>query len=79
MHLRGLYRASFGERMPIVEGRGGVVSIHYTRVASCDWTGNRPERPAEVALNAGIPRGTSRCVPAHRGFSSTCAGYVSER
>src|ERR687889_1467116 len=55
LHLRGLYRASFGERMPIVEGRGGVVSIHYTRVASCDWTGNRPERPAEVALNAGIP------------------------
>jgi hypothetical protein len=54
-HLRGLYRASFGERMPIVEVRGGVVSIRYTRVASCDWTGNRPERPAEVALNAGIP------------------------
>jgi hypothetical protein len=54
-HLRGLYRASFGERMPIVEVRGGVVSIRYTRVASCDWTSNRPERPAEVALNAGIP------------------------
>ncbi len=54
-HLRGLYRASFGERMPIVVVRGGVVSIRYTRVASCDWTGNRPERPAEVALNAGIP------------------------
>src|SRR5215204_1782624 len=41
--------------MPIVEVRGGVVSIRYTRVASCDWTGYRPERPAEVALNAGIP------------------------
>jgi hypothetical protein len=54
-HLRGLYRASFGERIPIVMVRGGVVSIRYTRVASCDWTGNRPERPAEVALNAGIP------------------------
>src|ERR671917_1911035 len=54
-HLRGLYRASFGERMPIVEVRGGVVSIRYPRVASCDWTSNRPERPAEVALNAGIP------------------------
>ena len=54
-HLRGLYRASFGERMPIVVVRGGVVSIRYTRVASCDWTGYRPERPAEVALNAGIP------------------------
>jgi hypothetical protein len=55
LHLRGLYRASFGERMPIVEGRGGVVSIHYARVASCYWTGNRPEPQAEVALNAGLP------------------------
>jgi hypothetical protein len=55
LHLRGLYCASFGERMPVVEVRGGVVSIRYTRVASCDWTVNRPERPAEVALNAGIP------------------------
>jgi hypothetical protein len=54
-HLRGLYCASFGERIPIVVVRGGVVSIRYTRVASCDWTGYRPERPAEVALNAGIP------------------------
>src|SRR5215217_3801040 len=54
-HLRGLYRASFGERMPSVVGQGGVVSIRYTQVASCDWTGYRPERPAEVVLNAGIP------------------------
>src|SRR5829696_3472599 len=54
-HLRVLYRASFGERMPSVVGQGGVVSIRYTQVASCDWTGYPPERPAEVALNAGIP------------------------
>jgi hypothetical protein len=54
-HLRGLYRARFGERMPVVEVRGGVVIIRYTWVASCDWTGNHPERPAEIALNAGIP------------------------
>jgi hypothetical protein len=54
-HLCGLYRARFGERMPVVEVRGGVVSIRYTWVASCDWTGNHPERPAEIALNAGIP------------------------
>jgi hypothetical protein len=54
-HLRGLYRASFGERIPIVVVRGGEVSIRYTRIASCDWTGNQPERLAEVALNAGIP------------------------
>src|SRR5919112_6577082 len=55
LHPRGLYRARFGERMPVVEVRGGVVSIRYTWVASCDWTGNHPERPAEIALNAGIP------------------------
>src|SRR3712207_4764831 len=54
-HLQGLYRASFGERMPIVVVRGGDVSIRYTRIASCDWTSSCPERPAEVALNAGIP------------------------
>jgi len=54
-HLRGLYRASFGARMPIVEVREGVVRIRFTRVASCDWTVDRPERSAEVALNAGIP------------------------
>jgi hypothetical protein len=54
-HLRGLYRASFGESMPVVGVRGGVVGIRYTRVASCDWTVSRPERPAEIALNAGIP------------------------
>jgi hypothetical protein len=40
--------------MPIVVVRGDVVSIRYTRVASCDWTGYRLERPTEVALNAGI-------------------------
>src|SRR5215208_8105087 len=55
LHLQGLYRASFGERMPIVVERGGVVSIRYSRVASCHWTGYRPEHQAEVALNAGIP------------------------
>ena len=54
-HLQGLYRANFGERMPSVVGQGGVVSIRYTQVASRDWTGYRPERPGEVALNAGIP------------------------
>src|SRR5215217_9233325 len=53
--------------MPVVEVRGGVVSIRSTWVASCDWTGNHPERPAEVALNAGIPwdvevRGASRLL-----------------
>jgi hypothetical protein len=55
LHLRGLYRARIGDRMPIVGVHGGIVTIRYSRVASCDWTSNRPERPAEVALNAGIP------------------------
>jgi hypothetical protein len=54
-HLQDLFRASFADRMPIVEARAGTVSIRYTRVASCDWTGYRPERPTQVALNAGIP------------------------
>ena len=65
-HLRGLYRARFGERMPVVEVRGGVVSIRYARVASCDWTVNRPERPAEVALNVGIPWDVEVCGGASR-------------
>src|SRR5918999_1894215 len=55
LHLRGLYRARIGDRMPIVGVHGGIVTIRYPRVASCDWTSNRPERPAEVALNAGFP------------------------
>ena len=55
LHLRGLYRARIGDRMPILGVHGGIVTIRYPRVASCDWTSNRPERPAEVALNAGIP------------------------
>src|SRR5918993_3043252 len=54
-HLRGLYRASFGERMPIVAVRGGEVSIRYSRITSCDWTGDHPEHPAEAVLNASIP------------------------
>ena len=51
-HLRGLYRANFGESMPVVGVRGGVVSIRYMRVESRDWT---DYRPAEVELNARIP------------------------
>jgi hypothetical protein len=54
LHLRGLYCARKGDQMPIVGVHGGIVTIRYPRVASCDWTSNRPERPAEVALNAGI-------------------------
>lgn len=50
--------------------RGGVVSIRYPRVASCDWRGYRPECSAEVALNASIPwdvqvRGGASRLTAH--------------
>jgi len=55
LHLRGLYRARFEDRMPIVGVHGGIVTIRCPRVPSCNWTSDRPERTAEVALNAGIP------------------------
>jgi hypothetical protein len=54
-HLRGLYRARFGEQMPTVGVRAGVVTIRYPRVPSCDWLNGRSERPAEIELNASIP------------------------
>jgi len=53
--LRGLYRARFGDRMPKVEARRGIVTIQYPRFSGGDWLNDRSERPAEVELNAGIP------------------------
>ena len=53
--LRGLYRARFGDRMPIVWVRRGIVTIHYPRSPGGDWLNDRPERLAEVELNASIP------------------------
>jgi len=55
LHLRGLYRARFGDRMPTILVQGGVVTIRYPRLPSCDWLNHRSERCAEVALNARIP------------------------
>ena len=55
LHLRGLYRARFGDRMPIVGVHRGVVTIRYPRVPSCDWLNDRSERLAEVELSARIP------------------------
>jgi hypothetical protein len=52
VHLRGLYRARFGYRKPVVGVRGGVVTIRFP---DCDWLNLRSERPAEVELNARIP------------------------
>jgi hypothetical protein len=54
-HLRGLYHACFGDRMPTVVVQGGTVTIRYPQVLTCDWLNCRSERPAEVALNACIP------------------------
>ena len=55
LHLRGLYRARFGDRMPIVGVHRGIVTIRYPRVPSCDWLNDRSERLAEVELSARIP------------------------
>jgi hypothetical protein len=52
--LPGLYRARFGDRMPKVEARRGIVTIQYPRFPG-DWLNDRSERPAEVELNASIP------------------------
>jgi hypothetical protein len=55
-YLRGLYRARFGDRMPMVVGvQGGIVTIVYPRFPTGDWLDDRSERPAEVALNTRIP------------------------
>ncbi len=54
-HLRGFYRARFGERMPTIRVQGSVVTIRYPRIPSRDWLNDRSERLAEVALNARIP------------------------
>lgn len=56
-HLQGLYRASFGDRMPTVGVRRGTVTILYPRVPADDWLDCRSERLAEVELNARIPWG----------------------
>ena len=53
--LRGLYRARFGDRMPKVEARRGIVTIQYPRFSGGDWLNDRSKRPAEVELNASIP------------------------
>jgi hypothetical protein len=73
-HPRGLYRASFGDRMPTIWVQGGVVTIRSPRVPACDWVNCGSERPAEVELNARIPwdvevrGGASRLVADLRGL-----------
>ena len=54
-HLRGLYRARFGDRMPKVAVRAGAVTIRNPRVPSRDWLDDGPEPLAGVELNARVP------------------------
>jgi hypothetical protein len=54
LHLRDLYRASFGKRTPTVTVQRGIVTIRNTRFPTDDWLDCRSERPAEVALNPSI-------------------------
>ena len=65
-HLRGLYRAHFGDRGPIVEAWRGIVTIQYPRFPGGDWLNDQSERPAEVALNASIPWDVELCGGASR-------------
>jgi hypothetical protein len=73
-HLQGLYCASFGDRMPTVGVRKGIVTILYPRIPADDWLDFRSERLAEVELNARIPwdievrGGASRLVADLRGL-----------
>src|SRR5918997_2983908 len=55
VHMRALYHARFEDRMPMIGVRGGVVTIRYPRVSSCDLLGQQSECPVEVALNARVP------------------------
>lgn len=55
VHMRALCHARFEDRMPMIGVRGGVVTIRYPRVSSCDLLGPQCECPAEVALNARVP------------------------
>lgn len=74
LHLRSLYRARFGDCMPMVGVQGGIVTIRHPRVPVYDWLNCRSESPAEVALNARIPwdvevrGGASRLVADLRGL-----------
>ena len=53
--VRGLCRARFGHRMPMVGVREGVITVRYPRFPAEDWLDCRSESPAEVALSDLIP------------------------
>ena len=67
-YMRGLCRARSGDRIPIIEVQGGIVTLWYPRAPFCDWPNDRSECPAELELNVNVPwnieirGGTSRLI-----------------
>ena len=53
--VRGLYRARFGDRMPAVMVRDGIVTIWYPRFPADERIYRGSDRSAEVELNASVP------------------------
>jgi hypothetical protein len=53
-NVRGLYRARFGNRMPAVMVREGIVTIRYPRFPADEWLDRGSDRFAEVELNASV-------------------------
>jgi hypothetical protein len=53
-NVRGLYRARFGDPMPAVVVRGGVVTIQHPRFPAAEWLDRDSGSSAEVELNASV-------------------------
>ncbi len=71
--LRVLFRERFGDRIPKVGVRRGVVTVRYPRFPAGCWLDDRSEPLAQVELNA--------CVPWHvevRGGASRFLAYLHE-
>ena len=51
----GLCRARFGDLVPMVGLREGVVTVRYPRPPADDWPDSRSARPVEIMLNACVP------------------------
>jgi hypothetical protein len=67
-YMRGLCRARFGDRMPMIGVQRGIVTLWYPRAPFCDWLNDRSGCPAELELNVSVPwnieirGGTSRLI-----------------
>ena len=67
-YMRGLCRARFGDRMPMIGLQRGIVTLWYPRAPFCDWLNDRSGCPAELELNVSVPwdieirGGTSRLI-----------------